>query len=525
MKRTSFIQRTFKNTTKGITNNIEINNTFDRNKIHFSTDINKNEHTLREQLGTSQDVMNLSLKIPLKDNKTINAILVAIDGLVNEEIIHNFVIKPLTDSLLDNNSIKNFTSIRSKLIVKDTEIEENFEKAINQVLKAKALLIVDGIPKGLLISVQGFETRSIGEPETEQKVRGAREGFSESININLSLIRRRIAHPSLRFEALDIGEFSQTTITIAYIKDIADPQLLKRVKKRLNQIKVDSINNSGEIEQLIEDHPYSIFPTVGNTELPDKMAALLMEGRVCILIDGDPVCLFAPFLFIEGTKHIEDYNSRPYYASFIRLIRFFSFILCITLPALYITAINFNKSLIPSDLILPLIMEKDSVPFPLALEIIMMLLMFELVREAGVRLPKQVGTAVSIIGPLILGEVAVTSSISSPSTLIIVSISYITSFVITSIADVSALLRIILFVAASLFGAYGFIVILLATITHMVSLTSLGVPYMAPLSPFYLQDWKDTLIRFPTRSLKYRPKSIPNLRPMKMSSIPEEDKS
>src|SRR5699024_5253738 len=256
------------------------------------------------------------------------------------------------------------------------------------------------------------------------------------------LIRRRIAHPSLRFEALDIGKFSQTDITISYIKDIADPELLKRVRKRLKQIQVDSINNSGEIEQLCEDHPYSIFPTIGNTQLPDKMASMLMEGRVFILINGDPVCLFAPFLFIDGIKNIEDYNSRPYYTSFIRLIRFFSFVLSISLPALYITAINFNKSLIPSDLILPLIIEKNSVPFPLTLEIIIMLLMFELVREAGVRLPKQVGTAVSIIGPLILGEVAVTSSISSPSTLIIVSISYITSFVITSIADVSALLRI-----------------------------------------------------------------------------------
>src|SRR5699024_7504333 len=156
------------------------------------------------------------------------------------------------------------------------------------------------------------EIRAIEEPETEKTVRGPREGFIESISVNLSLLRRRISHPSLRFETLEIGDYSQTGVTIAYVEDIAKPELINQVKERIQQIKIDMLNSSGEIEQLIEDHPYSIFPTIGNTERPDKAAALLMEGRVCILVDGHPVSLFAPYLFVESIKNIEDYSSRPY---------------------------------------------------------------------------------------------------------------------------------------------------------------------------------------------------------------------
>src|SRR5699024_3765124 len=347
--------------------------------------------------------------------------------------------------------------------------------------------------------------------------------FIESMSVNLTLIRRKISHPSLRFETLKIGKYSQTGITIAYVKDIAKPELVNQIKERLQQIKIDMLESSGEIEQLIEDHTYSIFPTVGNTERPDKAASMLMEGRVCILIDGQPVSLFVPYLFVESIKNIEDYSSRPYYASLVRLLRFLAFIISITFPALYISAVNFNKSLIPSDMVVPITVARETVPFPLALEVIIMILMFEVIREAGIRLPEQVGTAISIVGPLILGEVAVASAIVGAPTVIIVSISYIAAFVTTPIADVTALLRIALFVAASIFGSYGLVVALLATFTHMVSLTSFGVPYMAPFSPLHFRDWKDAFVRFPTKLLKNRPESIPNQRSKKVTSVPDTE--
>ncbi|WP_088052066.1 spore germination protein [Virgibacillus dakarensis] len=487
----------------------------------FSTNIHENEEALKQQLGTSQDVMFTKFTIKLQNGDTLNAILVAIDGLVDEEAKRDNIIKPLIESALQEKPNEDLKQIQERISAKKITVESNLFKAVQQVLKTKALLIIDGFNKGLLITIEGFETRAIEEPDTEQAVRGAREGFIESTGVNVSLLRRRIAHPSLRFETIEIGKYSQTGVTIAYIKDIVDLDLVQRVKHRLDEIKVDSINSSGDVEQLIEDHPYSILPTVGNTERPDKAAALLMEGRVLLLIDGNPFCLYVPHLFLESFQNIEDYNSRPYYSSFIRLMRFLAFFISISFPALYISVLNFNKSLIPSDMIVPLIQARETVPFPLAMEVIMMILMFEVVREAGVRLPKQLGSALSIVGALILGDVSVSAGLVGAPTIVIVSISYIAAFVITPIADVTALIRIGLFIASSVFGSYGLCMAMLGLLTHMVSLTSLGVPYMTPFSPSHFQDWKDGIIRFPTKLLKQRPKSIPNQRTTRMKSLPK----
>lgn len=458
--------------------------------------------------------------IKLQSDDTLNAMLVSIDGLVDEEAKRNNVLKPLIENSLLEKPNEDLKQIQQLLSTKENIVEDNLINAVFQILKAQALLIVDGFNKGLLISIEGFEIRSIEEPQTEQTVRGSREGFIESTGVNTSLLRRRIAHPSLRFETMEIGEISQTGVTIAYLKDIVDLDLVERVKERLDEIKVDSINSSGDIEQLIEDHPYSIFPTIGNTERADKAAALLMEGRVLLLIDGTPFSLYVPNLFLESFQNIEDYDSRPYYSSFIRLIRFFAFFISISLPALYISTLNFNKALIPSDMIVSLVQARETVPFPLAMEVIMMILMFEVVREAGVRLPKQIGSALSIVGALILGDVAVSAGLVGAPTIVVVSISYIAAFVITPIADVTSILRLGLFFAASIFGSYGLCIAMLALLTHMVALTSLGVPYMAPFSPSHFEDWKDGFIRFPTKLLKQRPKSIPNQRSTRIKSVP-----
>ena len=217
---------------------------------------------------------------------------------------------------------------------------------------------------------------------------------------------------------------------------------------------------------------------------------------------------------------IEDYNSRPYYSSFIRFIRFVSFYFSTTLPALYFSALNFNKQMIPSDLLVPIIQAREMVPFSLWLEMALMILMFEVVREAGVRLPQAVGSALSIVGALILGQVAVSAGLVGAPTIVIISISYISAFIITPIADVTALLRIALLIASSLFGPFGLIVAILGLTTHMVSLTSMGVPYMAPIAPTHFRDFKDLVFRFPIKWLKHRPKSIPNQRDSKIQSLP-----
>lgn len=496
------------------------NNSYNSKSTPFSTDLNENQKMLREILGDSADIVFSDFVMTLKNGGTVSALLCAIDGLVNEDAKRNSVLKPLIEKPLEQKPDNDLTVIKHKIPTKQNKVVETIEKAVKAVLKAHVLLIIDGFAKGIIISIEGFEIRAIDEPETEKTVRGAREGFIESTGVNTSLLRRRITHPSLRFETLEVGKFSQTNVTLTYIKGITDPDLVERARTRIKEIDVDSVNNNGEIEQMIEDHPFSIFPTIGNTERADKASALLMDGRILIFIDGDPVALFAPNLFLENFINIEDYSSRPYYATFIRLIRYFSFLFSITLPALYVSALNFNKSLIPSDALVPLIQARETVPFPLVMEIVMLILMFEVVREAGIRLPQQIGTAISIVGPLILGDVAVSAGLVGAPTVVIVSLSYMAAFVITPIADVTGIMRLVLLAASSLFGSYGLCIALLGLLTHMVSLTSLGAPYMAPFAPIHFRDWKDALVRLPTKWLKKRPRSIPNTRPTRIQSLP-----
>ncbi len=486
----------------------------------FSTDLKENEKQLKKILGTSQDVTYTKFKIKLEKSNHLLAMLVCIDGIIDEGAKRNNVLKPLVAKTFEKKPDDNLEQIQMSLSTKKIITETNISKAIDLLLKSHALLLVDGYHTALLIHIEGFETRSIEEPEAEKVVSGSREGFIESINVNLSLLRRRIPHPSLRFETFEIGEFTKTKVVLCYVKDIAKQDVVERLKSRLRQIKIDEIESSGDIEQLIEDHPFSIFSTIGNTERPDNAAALMMEGRIIILVDGNPVSLYAPYFFAESFKNIEDYSSRPYYSSFTRIIRIFAFIITIILPSMYIAALNFNKALIPSSMIVPIIQARETVPFPLAMEVLLIILMFEVVREAGVRLPQQIGTAVSIVGPLILGDVSVSAGIVGAPTVVIVSLSYIAVFVITPIADACALIRVGLFIVTSIFGSYGLFVALLGLLTHMVSLTSLGVPYMSPIAPFYFRDWKDTIVRFPTRSVNHRPKSVPNKRPLKVKSLP-----
>lgn len=488
----------------------------------FSNTLEENEHRIKQILGTSSDIIYRKFPIHFSQGESLQALIIYIDGLSMDLAVRESVLKPLTGMPIQEIKWRELSDIQERISTKRITEEKELSPSIEKILKGKLLLLIDGFNRGLIVHVEAFEfLRSVQEPDSEKTVRGARDGFIESSSVNISLLRRRIAHPDLHFESMKIGEISQTTIIIAYVKGIADSKLINHVKGKLQNIKVDGIHSSGDIEQFIEDNPYSIFPTIGNTERPDKATNMLLDGRIMILIDGDPVGLYVPLFFLDNIKTIEDYIARPYYSSFIRLLRFGAFLFSITLPALYLSALNFNKEIIPTDLIVPIIQAREMVPFSLWMEILLMILMFEVVREAGVRLPQQVGAALSIVGALILGQVAVTAGIVGAPTIIIISVSYISAFIITPIADITALLRIGFLIASCIFGPFGLVVAFLGLITHMVSLTSIGIPYMAPFAPTYFRDFLDTLVRFPTRFLRHRPESIPNERRSKIRSLPD----
>lgn len=454
---------------------------------------------------------------------SIDALFIGIEGLLNEVSLLENVFKPLMNKPLDH-ELDLADQIKQRLFVKKAEFETDVNQLILNVLQGKGLLLVDGLPEGWILHIEGIEERAIQEPPTEAIVKGPREAFVESIATNLALIRRRIQHPSLRFESTKIGHYTRSNVTIAYIDGIADPQVVQRLRDRLKHIETDSLLSSGELEQFVEDNPHTIFPTVGNTERPDKSAAMLMEGRIVILVDGDPVALIVPYLFIQSLQNQEDYSSRPYFATFIRLLRLFSYLSSITLPSLYVLALNFHKEVIPSELVVSIAESRQKVPFPLEMELVGLTIAFEIVREAGVRMPRAIGQAVSIVGALILGQVSVQAGFIGAPTIIIVALSSIASFIVTPIAEVAAILRFMFLIPTSLFGFYGFLSLGLAVTTHMVSLTSMGVPYMAPIAPTYFGDWKDAVFRLPFRFLRNRPKSIPNQREKRIEQLPDERK-
>jgi spore germination protein KA len=382
------------------------------------------------------------------------------------------------------------------------------DDAIENILSGQTVVFIDGFNSALQVSTQGFEARNVEQPDTESSVRGSREGFNEILKVNTSLIRRKINNPNLVFESMKIGKQTKTNIRIGYIEGIANPKIVEEVKQRLKRIDTDMILESGYIEQYIEDHPYSIFPTIANSEKPDKVAAKMLEGRIAIFCDGTPFVLTVPHLFVETLQVSEDYYSRPYLASLMRLLRILALFLTVATPALFVAVATYHHEMVPSLLLTTMAAAEEKVPFPVFIEALMMSIVFELLREAGVRMPRPVGSAISIVGALVIGEAAVTAGLVSAPMVIVVALTAITGFVVTALNDAIILSRLLLLFLAAAFGFYGILMGTLLILGHMCSLRSFGSPYLAPVGPIIWDGWKDSLVRFPLWKLTVRPVSI-----------------
>lgn len=492
--------------------------------VPISSSLEQNKQEIIRRFGESPDLTNHSFQIVISDHHHLESLLFCLDGMVNEQQIDDHILKPLLENPVNMGDNKAWKTIRNRISQNNVKEVKDIETAALEISQGAIFLVIEGYTQGLLIYCESAKHRSVSEPTVETVVRGPHEGFVESLNTNVSLLRKHIRHPSLHFQSLLLGEYTRAQVMVAYMKDIAHPAVVNRVLKRLKAIDTDNIHYSGEVEQFIEDQPLTIFPTLGNTERPDKASAALMEGRVIILVHNDPVALIAPYPFISNFQSTEDFGSRPFYASFIRSLRFFSFLLSISLPAIFLLTLNFHKEIIPSELIMNIAAAREQVPFPLTIEILLMMLIFEVVREAGVRMPRAIGQAVSIVGAIILGEVSVSAGLVGAPTIIVVAFAAISTFAVTPLTDVMSILRFLLVIPASIFGLYGVLFAFLGILTHMVVLRTLGEPYMAPFAPIQFKDWKDSLIRLPYKWQRYRPYSIPNQRPEKIRHIPNAEK-
>lgn len=472
-------------------------------KSTIAASIDENIGYLKTLLLDNSDVVYREFSISGK-----RALLVYIDGMGDKILLDNFVIYPLLKKQIEVVNLK--TLKESLLNVSDLREEESFSKAINAMLSGDTIMIVDGEVKGFVIASRLWPARGVGEPLGESVLRGAREGFTETIRFNTALIRRRIRDTRLRIKPLTVGIRSKTDVVITYIDDIVDKNVLKDLEERISKIKIDAILDSGYIEQLIEDNKFSPFPQIQSTERPDVVAASLYEGRIAILVDNSPFALIVPTTLPALFQSPDDYFQRWMYTATVRILRLISIFLALILPALYIAVTSYNISIIPTKMAYSIAASREGVPFPAFLEVVIMEFAMALLMEAIIRLPKPIGSTIGIVGGLVVGQAAVSAGIISPILLIIVALTTITSFLTPNyeVAIALRLLRFFLIILSSLIGLYGIMIGLIIILTHLIRLKSFGVPYLAPIANPNKNDLMDLFIRYPLNMLKKRPKFL-----------------
>lgn len=473
--------------------------------------LSDNLNIIKQKTGNSSDVVIREIKIG--ENYDMRTAIVYIEGIVDNQSIQEYMLQSI---MKDNNKNEinryNVIDLFSKDIMTIGNISPitNFDDLFGALMAGNTLILVDGVEQALSASTAGGEKRSIAESTTEMVVRGPKGAFTESLGTNTAMVRRIIKTPDLWMESIKVGRVTKTDVTFMYIHGIANNKVVNEVRERLERIDIDSILESGYIEQLIEDQTATPFPTVYNTERPDVVAGNLLEGRIAIFVDGTPFVLIAPAVFIQFFQSAEDYYARFDIATSIRLLRILMFMISLIAPATYVAVTTFHQEMVPTTLIVAIAAQREAVPFPAFVEALLMELTFEILREAGIRLPKAIGSAVSIVGALVIGQAAVQASIVSPAMVIIVSITAIASFATPSfnMAISARLIRFLFMIGAATFGFYGIILCLLMMVVHLCSLRSFGIPYMSPFAPFTLVDNGDTVLRLPWWTLRQRPRLV-----------------
>lgn len=502
----------------------------EQNNIYSSFDLKNEKVKMTHKLFDNVEKIKTLLDEPsdltfrqfkLGETKTIST-LVYLEGLVNKQNITDML-----QSLYENKhqfpfkSEKLVTILQEEVLTNSSvSVHDNFDDVFLALLSGDTILLIDGLKTALSIGTKEARTRSISEPVTEAVVRGPKEGFTEDVHLNTVLMRQRIRDTNLRFESFKVGRRSKKDLIISYIDGVVNPDIVREVKRRLKTIDIDDAPDSGIIEQWIEDNFMSPFPQVQNTERPDRAVSSLVEGRVAILLDNTPFVLLVPVTLSQLLQSPSDYYERWWSGFLLRPIRYMSAFIALFLPAIYIALVSFHPGMIPSKLAFSIAATREGVPVPAFIEAILMELTMDLLREAGIRLPKPIGQTIGIVGGLVIGEAAVSAGIVSPIMVIIVALTAIASFSMPSysLGITFRVLRYGFMLAAATFGLYGIIIGYIMINIHLANLKSFGVPYTTPFSPMIVRDWKDLLFHFPYVTDKKRPGMLNTTDPNKKNS-------
>ncbi|KAI7253307.1 hypothetical protein KC345_g11388 [Hortaea werneckii] len=472
----------------------------------FSGSYNTDLLAVRAAIGGNSDLHIREFTIT---DAGVRAALIYVDGMQNDRLLNmrimQFLMSEIPAGPLTSIGIANQLLPFSQL--NEAPNVEDFNKS---VLFGHSALLIEGMSCGLLIQLPGGANRAIAEPVSEALLRGPRLGFSEVLSENTSMLRRQGFSDQLEMKTYRAGSSIQKDMVLAYMKDIVNPELLEEVKNRIRKIDIDFLADSGYIEQLIEDNYLSPFQQAQNTERPDRVITALLEGRIAILLDGTPFALIVPVTFSMLLQSPEDYYERWLPGTLLRLLRFAASFLALMAPSLYISFISFHPGLIPTELAISIIKTRQGVPFPSLIEVLILEVSIEILREAGIRLPKPIGPAMGIVGGLIIGDAAVQAGIVSPFLVIVVAVTAISSFSIPmySAGITLRLLRFAGMLFAAVLGMYGTILFFLLICSHLAKLKSFGVPYLTPVTPFRISDWKDLFLRAPLALMKRRPEMM-----------------
>lgn len=443
------------------------------------------------------------------DGKT-RAVAIYVDGLTDSQTLQDFVIRPLQETVLEGRN--NLLSFVEKHVLEtvDWKSVETYEDALTDILSGNSLLLVEGCEKAVSLSTKNFPSRGVGETQQEMVMRGPKDSFTENFRTNTALIRRRIRDPRLKMEHTKVGERSKTDIAICYVEDLVEPELLDKIRKKVKEISLDGIFDGGMVEQLMEKNPWTPFPQLQHTERPDKAASGLLEGRIVLVVDNSPGVLLLPVTYGMFFQAGDDYYSRFEVASFARILRFAAAVFAIGFPGLYVAIAGFHTEMLPTAFLLSIAQARTGIVIPVVLEVLLMEFQFELLREAGIHIPGQLGGTIGIVGGLIVGQAAVDAGIVSTIVVIVVSFTAIASFIVPSEAfgAVFRLLKFLFIFVAALWGIYGYLLLFAALLFHLAQLESFGVPYMLPSVCGGHLDYdarKDEYLRYPLRFMKKRP--------------------
>lgn len=433
----------------------------------------------------------------------IKCALLCCEGMLSTSTITELILRPITQIPAMEDSHRLFAHIQNNMLLSvDRTDAKNYGDLFRTLNSGFAVLIAQGINKALAFGVQGYAVRGIDEPSGEANIMGAHEGFVEVVRTNMSLIRRRLKSPFLVMELFLKGDKSHTDMCLCYMQDRVPKKLLEEIKSSLDKMELESILSTGSVRPFMESRSFEIFNSTGTTERPDVLCSKLIEGRVAVLIDGVPFAIIVPRLFCESFQTLDDYAFMPCYSTFIRWIKYGAFIISVILPALYVAIAEYNPELLNSTLLMILVESEKNAPLSLFAETMGVLLMYEVIREAGIRLPKPVGGAVSIVSGLIIGDAAVTSGLISTPLLTITALAVISGYVVPELNPAVTLLRFAFLIAGSTLGLFGISLLACAVLVNICSTEDYGFPYTAPISPFKPKGMRDTTVRTGIRKMQ-----------------------